>query len=1022
MRKLQEKVEPRHQQCEPLHPARDAKPTAVSDPLRETRVTLSNRPEGEARNRRWAVAILMFVYFVSGACSLMDEVVWTRLLKLSIGNTVYASSVVISVFMGGLALGALLMSRFCGRIRKPLPAYILIESLITVSVLLSPGAIRLLDSFYVWFWRTVQPTTTGLLVCQTLLSAAVLLVPTILMGSTLPLLSRVVTVVEDDAGPLVGRLYALNTLGAAAGCFLAGFVLIRVVGVTWTLWIAAILNAAVVGGAALVHRLSGRRTFQVVSDRLQKPKETSAVGTARFEPQLLAIGFFVSGLACIGYEVLWMRSIVHSVGAFTYVFSAVLTVYLVGNVVGTLIGTKAVRSCRNPGAVYAGVFFLLGLAGVLYVPWLHLCTHHLLPWALEGSSQSIWLGIMPQLMLSPIAQCLILFLAPSILMGIGFPFMVQAWIRHAHRIGRTVGSAYSINTAGTVAGGLLAGFVCMPLLGLQNAIIALGLLVLWLAAVMWWVLARPATHLWLIRGVLLVAALFVTTQVRLIPPDLFNRTVALNRDSLHPDVIDVKTGVNTTVSIHRDAGTDDRFLYTSGRMVAGTSPGYRGDQKMLGHFPILLNQHADAVLSVGFGTGESTACLSLHEIGQNDCAEIAPEVLQMSLKYFPDLNLGDRHTEAVNVILMDARNYLHLTDQTYDVIVNDCTSIRGFAENSSLYTKDHFECARRHLNKHGLFMSWIDTYTADAPEVVNTLLGTMLDAFPHVTLWYMLPEPSPFFVVVGSNEPQRFSIQHIAREMDRPAVGASLSKIHIYQPEDVLSCYLGDEQDLRRCLGRYACNTDDRPFVEFCTAPMPSSFAEQRNFLEAIQSDSIYRHLDWTGFDKAARAQWTEQFETLRRATRRVLAAQTAPTSERAFRYCLEGLAIRPDHHILKQAKRALEKDLAKQVRKSLAIGDPHRARSQTRTLLAADPNSTMGWILLSQIEYEAGEPQKALQAAQHALQVAPEDLAAQHNLWGLLLASEQTEEARMLLDRAVRLPGTLAASDPQALVDRTPN
>ncbi len=985
-------------------------------------MTLSSRTEHVVWDRRWAVGILMAVYFVSGACSLMDEVVWTRLLKLSIGNTVYASSIVISVFMGGLALGALLMSRFCRRIRKPLPAYIVIESLITVSVLLSPGAIRMLDSFYVWFWRTAEPTPTVLLICQTVLSAAVLLVPTILMGSTLPLLSRVVTVVEDAAGPLVGRLYALNTLGAAAGCFLAGFVLIRTIGVTWTLWSAAILNAAVVCGAAVVHILSGRRTFEVVSDELTHPEAMPVVAATRFEPQLLAVGFFVSGLACIGYELLWMRSIVHSVGTFTYVFSAVLTVYLVGNVIGTLIGTKAVRSCKNPGAVYALVFFLLGLAGVLYIPWLHLCNHHLLPWALERWSHSIWLGIMPELMFSPMAQCLVLFLIPSILMGIGFPFMVQAWIRHAHRIGRTVGSVYSINTAGAVAGGLLAGFVCMPLWGLQTAIILLGLLVLWLAAVMWLALARPLTHPWLVRGVLLVGALFVTVQVRLIPANLFNRTVALNRERLHPDVIDVKTGVNTTVSIHRDAGTDDRFLYTSGRMVAGTSPGYRGDQKMLGHFPVLLNQHADAVLSIGFGTGESTACLSLHEIERNDCAEIAPEVLQMSLKYFPDLNLGAKHTEEVNVVLMDARNYLHLTEQSYDVIVNDCTSIRGFAENSSLYTKDHFECARRHLNKNGLFMSWIDTYTAEAPQVVDTLLGTMLEAFPHVTLWYMLPEPSPFFVVVGSNEPQRFSVRHIANELDQPAVGASLSKINIRKPEDVLSCYLGDETDIRRCFGRYACNTDDRPFVEFCTAQLPTSRAKQRNFLDRIQSDSIYRHLDWTGLDESARAQWTEQFETLRRATRHVLAAQTAPTSERALRHCLEGLAIRPDHHILKQAKRTLEKDLAKKVRKSLAAGDPHQAHSLTETLLNADPNSTMGWVLLSQIEHHTGDTEAALRAAQHALDTTQADPAALHNLWGLLLVGEQTEEAQMLLDRAVRLSRTLATSNLKPPLDPTPS
>lgn len=955
--------------------------------------------------------ILALVYFFSGACSLMDEVVWTRLLKLSIGNTVYASSIVVSVFMGGLALGAILMARFCGRIRKPLSVYILIELLITVSVLLSPRAIHMLDSSYVWFWQTVQPTTTVLLVCQTVLSAMVLLVPTVLMGSTLPLLSRVVTVVEEDAGPLVGRLYALNTLGAATGCFLAGFVLIRAIGVTWTLWVAALLNVAVVCGAFVVHVLSGRRTFEVVSDELERPEETPVVGGARFEPQLLAIAFFASGLVCIGYELLWMRSIVHSVGAFTYVFSAVLTVYLVGNVAGTMIGSLAVRSCKNPGATYALVFFLLGLAGVLYIPWLHICNFHLLPWALDRWSQSMWRGIMPWRMLRPMAQCMVLFLIPSTLMGIGFPFMVQAWIHHVHRIGRTVGSAYSINTGGAVAGGLLTGFVCMPLLGLQTAIVLLGLLVVWLAAVMWFALARPVTHRWLMRGVLLAGALFITVHVRLIPADLFNRTVALSLHRLHPDVIDVKTGVNTTVSIHRDAGSDDLFLYTSGRMVAGTSPGYRGDQKMLGHFPVLLNQHANRVLSVGFGTGESTACLSRHEIKQNDCVEIAPEVVQLSLKHFAGLNLGPKHAEEVNVILMDARNYLHLTEQSYDVIVNDCTSIRGFAENSSLYTKDHFECARRHLNKHGLFMSWIDTYASEGRRVINALLGTMLDAFPHVTVWYMLPEPSPFFVVIGSNDPQYFCIRHITNELSKPEIGGSLQKINIRKPEDVLSCYLGDEEDIRRYLDRYVCNTDDRPFVEFCTEERPAGFGKLREFFNKVGSDSIYRHLDWTGFDEPSKAQWTERFDTLRQATRHVLLAQTASNSWESIKHCLDGLEMMPDHHILRATKCTAEKDLAKAIRQSLAAGAPQQARGLADMFLATDPNSTMGWILQSQVEHYEGDTQAALRAAQRALDTDPENLAALHNLWGLLLAGEQTEEAQALLDRAVDVFGELDTS-----------
>ena len=203
----------------------------------------------------------MLIYFASGACSLIDQVVWLRLMKLTLGNTVFASSIVVSVFLGGLALGSLIMSRYCDRIRRHLELYALLEILVTVSALALPWALRLADNIYVVFFRSVQPQHAQLLIVQVIISSALLLVPTILMGSTLPLLGRFVTAVEKETGHLVGRLYALNTLGAATGCFLAGFMLIRALGVMGTLYVAAGLNLLVAFGGWFLSRgvrVSGR--------------------------------------------------------------------------------------------------------------------------------------------------------------------------------------------------------------------------------------------------------------------------------------------------------------------------------------------------------------------------------------------------------------------------------------------------------------------------------------------------------------------------------------------------------------------------------------------------------------------------------------------------------------------------------------------------------------------------------------------------------------------------------------------
>ena len=178
-------------------------------------------------SRQAGINWLMLIYFSSGVCSLIDEVIWIRLLKLTLGNTVYASSIVVSTFMGGLALGAFIMGRYSDHVTKRLRLYALLETIITISVLSLPWGLRIADKSYVWFYRAYDPSHRQLLVVQVIISGLILIVPSVLMGSTLPLLGRFVTSLEKETGRLVGRLYAFNTLGAAVGCFLAGFVLIR---------------------------------------------------------------------------------------------------------------------------------------------------------------------------------------------------------------------------------------------------------------------------------------------------------------------------------------------------------------------------------------------------------------------------------------------------------------------------------------------------------------------------------------------------------------------------------------------------------------------------------------------------------------------------------------------------------------------------------------------------------------------------------------------------------------------------
>ncbi|MHC4326399.1 MAG: fused MFS/spermidine synthase, partial [Planctomycetota bacterium] len=416
-------------------------------------------------SRQAGINCLMLIYFSSGVCSLIDEVVWIRLLKLTLGNTVYASSIVVSTFMGGLALGAFIMGRYSDRVMKRLRLYALLETIITISVLSLPWGLRIADKFYVWFYRVYGPTHREMFIVQVIISGLILIVPSMLMGSTLPLLGRFVTSLEKETGRLVGRLYALNTLGAAVGCFLAGFVLIRAIGVINTLYAAAVLNLLVAFSGWFLSRLSGFEVEEQDEEACVDSVEVVATKTADSRMFVLVFAFFLSGAISIGYELLWMRSIVHLFSGYTYVFSSVLTVYLLGNVIGAGIGSGLAKQLKCPAAGFAITLSLLGLYGIFYLPLLILWTSKAMPGI--GREVELTSRLIPfsAYMIKPFVYSIFLFLIPAILMGAGFPIALQAWANRVHKVGWSTGTAYGTNTIGAVMGGIVTGFILIPLVG-----------------------------------------------------------------------------------------------------------------------------------------------------------------------------------------------------------------------------------------------------------------------------------------------------------------------------------------------------------------------------------------------------------------------------------------------------------------------------------------------------------------------------------------------------------------------------
>jgi spermidine synthase len=954
-----------------------------------------NRLEQNMIGVRWVTLI----YFFSGVCSLIDEVIWVRLLKLTLGNTVYASSIVVSTFMAGLALGAWVMGRYADRIKKRLRLYALLELGVTVSALSIPIFLHWADGLYRWIYVHSHPALWALVVVQTLISAILLLIPTMLMGSTLPLVGRYVTALQARVGRLVGGLYALNTLGAAVGCFLAGFVLIRAAGVMGTLYIAAGINFFIAIGGWILSRHYDDSS-ETLDEKNSPAKHKSKEKTFHLVQSIMVIAFFSSGLISIGYELIWMRSIVILLGGATYVFSAVLTIYLLGNVFGAWMGSLLSKRLRLPEAGFGISLTLLGILGIFYVNYLDLWVSKLaIPMIhfLSGSQAVTQF----QDTLFPIIHSLILFFLPSVIMGIGFPLALQMWSTHRHKVGETTSIVYSVNTMGAVIGGLITGFVLVPVFGVQCSIIVLGVLGVVLGSVMIQLSYKKMLPLFRISHAIIIVG--ITVLLLFIPPDLFRKQF-IQRGWSKKQLVAVKEGVTTTVSIHR--GEDnDLTMALSGVQVAGDSRGFRVTQKTLGHLGILLNQHVERIMSVGFGSGESSSCLALHQMDAIDIVEISPEVVEMSLKYFRHIHAGNEFEKKVNIIYMDAKNYIHLTDAQYDLILTDAINPKQVAENASLYTKEYFASVLNHLNPGGLCGCWLPI-TEMPVSCTNSTIGTFAEVFPYVTVWFTSTFFSTydFIYLVGSREKQKYSPKYMENILSDKSIAGSADYINFNTPHDVLSCYIGDQEGLKQYLRTYSVNSDYQPFIEFNTDQKETMSDKKQwfaDFINKVRGGGVLDYLDWTGFSTDEKDTWRQEYQKYQDVTTLLLRSRVEPDPIRILQNCYEGSKWMPASAALFDLRKHSLSWIYQAINNNAINTD--EAILNMDQFLQVHSDFFDGWLVKSWIYQKKRELPEALSAAQKAVQYAPQDAECHDNLGVVFMLSKKTEQAIEQFNTAVR-------------------
>jgi spermidine synthase len=880
-------------------------------------------PRPAPTSHRPATRVLVACLFVSGATGLVYEVVWLRMLGLVFGHTVYAITATLAAFMGGLGLGSYLFGRSAARWSDPVRVYGALEIGIGVYCALTPALFWLISQAYLGLHATLVTSYTVFSLVQFALVSAVLLVPTALMGATLPVLVQGLVLTDAGIPRTVGALYAVNTFGAVVGVALAGYVLLPEWGNRTVLWAAAVTNVTV--GVVAIAYGSRRRARQhrssVARPGWRPPTVAPANAPRPIDARLVAAALAVSGALSMVYEVAWTRALALVIGSSTYAFSAMLLAFLIG----IAAGAAAYSSIRGGRRADLGEFAILqagiGLAVALVAlgferfPALFLL-------ALE-QSQSIGFVQTLQIVMSSLA-----LLVPALLIGATFPCALSVCASAVARAGADTGRLYGLNTLGAIIGATLTGFVLVPAIGVHASIAAGIATNLLLAGALFAASRRLApSRRWTAASACVVVALAVVPLLPAWNPRVMSSGTAIYAMEYLPDVrergaasvlggrdiVFYRDGVSATVAVTR-AG-EYLSLRVNGKVDASSDPADMPTQLLLGHLPLLLHRDPRDVLVIGLGSGITTGAVARHPVARLDVVEIEPAVVEAS-RFFIRENRNVLADPRARLIVADARNFLLTATSRYDVITSEPSNpwIGGVA---SLFSRQFFALARERLRPGGLMVQWVHGYGL-VPDDFRMIVATFRSVFPATSVWQVAQGD---YLLIGRADPTALDLASIrSRWTSVRGVRDDLERIGLVDWPGVLGYFLLAEADVARLAADNALNTDDWLGLEF-SAP--------RGLLLDTVADN-YRML-----------------QRARTSPLPALAANTEAELERADALYAIGLVPfgqRRWSDSLTWFRRAMDRDAAhtpaalKAAEISLYVGHPDEALALARAVLARDP------------------------------------------------------------------------------------
>ena len=788
--------------------------------------------------RRYTLALLL-LFVGSGCAALVYQNVWLQLLQLVIGSSAVSLGVLLGTFMGGMCLGSLLLPRYVGADRHPLKVYAWLEIGIAVLGLLILFGMPLIAGLYT-SWA--GEGAAGIFL-RAIAAAICLLPPTMLMGATLPAMSRWVQTTPEGVSWL-GFFYGGNTFGAVLGSLLAGFYLLRVHDMAIATYVAVALNVLVAVIGLWIARAA--------------PHAGAIDGYARVKLAPGAWAIYVaiglSGMTALAAEVIWTRMLSLLFGATAYTFSLILAVFLFGLGIGSSAGSALARNLERPRIAFG---------------WCQMLLCGAIAWAAYMLALSLpYWPIDPSLALKPsynfqldLARGFWVLLPSAILWGASFPLALASVAAKGQDPGRLVGGVYAANTVGAIIGAVAGSLLLVTWLGSQAAqqalIIICGLSALLVLEPMSADTGRPRSAFAGTIPIVIaaVAAALLARNVPEIPRVLvaYGRYAA-TRATQPMEIVYMGEGWNASVAVSRLPGGVLNY-HNAGKVQASSEPQDMRLQRMLGHFTTIIPKKQQQVLVIGCGAGVTAGAVSIEpRLQQLTIAEIEPLVPEVVSKYFAQHNFDVIRNPKTRVKLDDARHYLLTTDETFDAITSDPLDpwVKGAA---MLYTREFFEIVKRRLNPGGVVTLFVQLYESNT-EAVKSEIATFMEAFPNGIVWGNTQDGRGYdLVLLGQVEPLQIDVDEMQQKLSSPEyaqVAQSLSEIGINSAVELFATYAGRGPEMQGWMQDAIINRDRNLRLQYLAGLGLNLYESDRIYSDMV-SHARYPEGLFTGSEQTLR-------------------------------------------------------------------------------------------------------------------------------------------------------------------------